>query len=55
MKKERAVKTAMGRATNIKKPEINKPVPISGTIRDGNTSKPNVRKRIICINHACPS
>ena len=48
-------KIAIGLATKIRKNEIISPIPITGTICEGNTKSPKVINMIICINQAIPS
>jgi hypothetical protein len=55
LEKAKPIKTPAGLAMNIKKAAMSKPIGISGITLEGNTSKPNVRNKTICISQACPS
>jgi hypothetical protein len=55
LKEERLIKTLSGRATKIKKAEINNPIPMIGNMPEGFTNNPKVKNKTICINHVKPS
>lgn len=46
------MRTAIGRARNIRTEQMNRPMPTTGRSCEGKTSRPKVKNMAICISQA---